>query len=290
MTLARRKRLPRPEQRLVLGSSGLEVSPFCLGMLPLGSPETVLSAFDSGINFFFVSTDMHWPYYETLRQGLAQLLARGGGVRERMVVAAATYVGRPNLLKAPFLELIESIPRLGHVDVCVAGAVYSDDHPARASTIQAHRTDRFAGCRATGASFHDRKLVGPACSAQAVDIAFFRYNPAHPGAQDDIFPLKGQTSTLLYAFKAASLRPAPDEIASIPELPPGTWIPTPTDYYRFAVSRPEVDGLLCSPQTPAEVESLARAMEQPPLDEEEEQHMIDLALLIQGRATLLPNS
>ena len=35
------------------------------------------------------------------------------------------------------------------------------------------------------------------------------------------------------------------------------WHPDVTDYYRFALSRPELDGLLVSPGTPGEVAALA---------------------------------
>ena len=35
------------------------------------------AAFDAAINCFFVSTDMHWPFYEQPRRGLKLLLARG---------------------------------------------------------------------------------------------------------------------------------------------------------------------------------------------------------------------
>src|SRR5436190_890300 len=63
----RRAALPRMTDRLDLGSKGLRVSPFCLGRVK--SPDTVLAAFDAGINFFFVTADMHWPGYENLREG-----------------------------------------------------------------------------------------------------------------------------------------------------------------------------------------------------------------------------
>src|SRR5215469_14434904 len=63
-----RQMLPRLTDRLVLGDEGLSVSPFCLGMVR--SPDAVSAAFDAGINFFFLSADMHWPLYEPLRLGL----------------------------------------------------------------------------------------------------------------------------------------------------------------------------------------------------------------------------
>ena len=67
------------------------------------------------------------------------------------------------------------------------------------------------------------------------------------------------------------------------------WQPKATDYYRFALTQPEIDGLLCSPSTPQEVEALSSALEEGPLDEEEEKYLIDLAMLDQGRAMLMPH-
>src|SRR6059058_6236261 len=82
---ARTRALPQPAARIPLGKTSLEVSPFCVGIV--GDPKTVPAAFDAGINFFFVTADMHWPLYEPTRRGLADLLARGPGTRDRVVVA-----------------------------------------------------------------------------------------------------------------------------------------------------------------------------------------------------------
>lgn len=280
-------RLPRPTDRLPLGTSGLEVSPFCLGMIPDGSPDTVLAAYDAGINFFFVSADMHWPYYETLRQGLVALLARGGGIRDRIVVAAASYVAAPVFLHMPFVEVLESTPGLERIDVCVAGGCFAFDPPERRAAMLRHRERRHVGCRAAGASFHARELAAPAHDDGALDAIFIRYNTLHPGARQDIFPLLRPSSTLLYGFKAM-MRPSDAQLDAIADLPEGTWRPRPADHYRFALSSP-LDGLLCTLQTPDEIQQLVDAMAEGPLDADEQAHMIDLALLASGQAQLLPD-
>ena len=56
---------------------------------------------DHVFNFFFLSADMHWSLYEPLRRGLAALLARGGGIRDDIVVAGVSYVGQPEFCVAP---------------------------------------------------------------------------------------------------------------------------------------------------------------------------------------------
>ncbi len=57
--------LPRLTDRVVLGDS-LLVSPICLGAV--ARPDVVLAAWEAGINFFFLTADMHWPMYEPLRR------------------------------------------------------------------------------------------------------------------------------------------------------------------------------------------------------------------------------
>jgi hypothetical protein len=276
--------LPALTDRLPLGKSGLSVSPFCLGMVDEGSPETVLAAFDAGINFFFVSTDMHWPLYASLREGLRLLLSRGGGIRDDVVIVATSYVAPAVFLRAPFTELSDAIPNLERIDVCALGGCYRDDPPARRETIVAHRAQGFLGCRAIGASFHDRDLVAEACNEEAFDVAFVRYNAAHPGAREDVFPRLRASSTLLFGFKSVGGWASPEELARVADLPAGLWLPKPSDHYRFALSQVGLDGLLCSPGTPAEVEALAKAMAKGPLDEEQQQHLVNLALLACGDA------
>ena len=118
-------RPPRPnaasgmKTRLALGETGLLVSPVCLGMV--AEPEIVSAAYRAGINFFFLSADMHWPLYEPLRQGLRALFRASPRARKRVVVAVVSYVTQPEFCSMPFEEVLEAVPELGHVDVAVIG-------------------------------------------------------------------------------------------------------------------------------------------------------------------------
>jgi len=120
-----------------------------------------------------------------------------------------------------------------------------------------------------------------------VPLAFVRYNPSHPGARLDLFPdLEQRGPTLIYNFKSTVGFVGSERYAEL-GLNEDYWQPSITDYYRFALTRPEIDGILCSPQTSLEVEALAAALEEGPLDEEEQEYLIDLALLDEGRASLI---
>jgi hypothetical protein len=283
---SRRASLPRPTDRLPLGRSGLTVSPFCLGQVR--DPATVFAAFDAGINFFFVTADMHWPLYEELRRGLAQLVARRRGIRDEIVVAAVTYATQPEFCWFPFSEVVAAIPGVKRLDVTVAGGAYGYELHRRLPQYRAHVRSKHVGARALGVSFHDRKAARDVLKASTVDIAFVRYNAGHPGAQKDVFPhLPLRPRTLVYGFLSTDGFVAPRRMRQL-GLTEDFWRPAITDCYRFALTPPQVNGVLCSLSTPREVDALCRALERGPLDAEEERYLVDLASLDQGRAVLTP--
>jgi hypothetical protein len=284
---AARTALPRLTDRLALGSGGLRVSPCCLGMV--GAPATIGEAFDLGVNFFFVTADMHWPLYEGTRRGLADLLARSRGVRDEIVVAGVCYPTQPEFCSMPFQELVDSVPRLERLDVLLAGGVYGVEAGRRLPVYEEHRRSGYLGNRAIGASFHDRAAAAAAVGDRRVDIAFIRYNADHAGAGNDVFPLlPDRPRPLLFNFKSTSGWVPPDRMAELGLAAPRFWQPAVTDHYRFALTRPQLDGLLTSQRTPQEIEGLAEALERGPLTEEEEAYLIDVASVARGDARVVP--
>lgn len=271
--------LPKISDRLRLGAE-LDVSPFCLGMT--GDPGTISEAFDAGINFFFCTADMHWPLYEATRKGLADLLARGGGVREQIVVAGVSYVTQPEFCHMPFIEMVDAIPGLGHLDLTVAGGATAGEFSFRRAQFQAHRA---RGSRAFGASFHHRSFAAETVAQREVDIGFVRFNALHQGATTDLFPkVTERKPTLMYGFKSALY--LPEERFAACGLTPNHWRPGPTDHYRFVLTHEGLDGILCALSERAHVRGLADALEAGPLGAERHSYMGDLAELIYGKARL----
>ena len=279
-----RTKFPKLTDRLRLGRSQLEVSPFCLGMSR--SADAITAAYDAGINFFFITADMHWPLYEQTRRGLAKLLRRGGDVRSRIVVAGVIYVTQPEFCWDPFAELVDAVDGLEHLDLLIAGACYADNFAARLPVLGEHRQRRFLGAQAIGATFHDRALVADAVNAGEIDIAFVRFNAAHRGAQTEVFPLinTGERSTLLFNFK--NVLKTTTEAMRSHGLSDEYWAPNPGHHYRFVIGQPEVDGILCGLGSPQEVAELDKALEEGPLDEDEEEYVIAVSELCTGAARL----
>jgi hypothetical protein len=279
---AARSSLPRLGDRLPLGRSGLRVSPICLG---LTSRETVRAAFDAGVNFFFLSNDLHWSLYMPAMAGIADLLSSGVS-RDDLVIAGVSYLCEPLFGYLQFNELLDAVPGLRRVDVLLAGGTEAADFLPRYERLLAARGRQLWGCRAIGASFHDRSTARLAISADLLDIAYVRYNPSHPGAEDDLFPhILKDRDCLVYNFKSTNgILPAAEfeRLGLGPRYKP----PKITDGYRFALSRPEVDGILAAPGTPEQVAALSQALSQGPLLPSRAEYMKKLWLLATGQAEI----
>jgi hypothetical protein len=277
-----RTSLPKASDRYALGKSGLQVSPICLGIT---TRETVKAAFDAGINFFFISNDLHWSLYAPLMAGVNDLL-ESGVRRDDIVICGVSYLSEPIFAYLQFNELLAAMPRLERVDVLLAGAAELGDFLPRYRSLHKARAEQLWQCRGIGASFHDRVAARVGICSDLIDIAYIRYNPGHPGAEEDLFPyIPTNRACLMYNFKSTSAY-ITESVFKRLQLTPDYKQPRITDSYRFALMRPEMDGLLVSPQTPQQVAELVRALELGPISANKARYMKNLWLLATGQASI----
>lgn len=272
-----RRPLPRPTDRLPLGASGLAVSPYCIGITK--DPATIVEAFDAGINFFFLTADLHWPLYEGLRRGLEMLFERGGGIRDQVVVGVVSYLDQPMFEFLQFHEVLGSVQGFERVDLLIAGATPDEQSlQSRYGVIHQARSRGHCGARAIGASFHHRRSALISLNLNYLDVNFIRYNPSHPGALEDIFPyLRPDRTGLIFNFKSLMSVLSRESFESLGLSADRHWLPRPTDYYRFVLSNPNFNGILCSPDSPQHLETMLEALAEGSLTPQEEQTMMWLA-------------
>ncbi len=280
-----RTTFPSSKERLPLGQ-GLSVSPYCLGWVI--DPRTVAAAIEFGINFFFLSTDLHAVWYRNTLEGLRRYLRGRPAKRQDLVISVVSYVEHTGFFEASLAELLQGAPELKYVDVAVVAGVGAHGHMARLETARRFAQEHASKRReptppAVGASFHNRRFALSAILWREVDIAFIRYNPAHPGARQQLFPFferrgTAQGRSLVYNFDNSAGK-LPDAAWARLGRGHGYWIPEHADYYRYALMRPELDGLLISPGTPQQLHSgIARAIEAGPLDAEQHSSLEEIAL------------
>lgn len=264
---------------------GLSVSPYCLGLV--GHEDTVQEAFRMGINFFFLPTDLHFPLYHRSREGLRKLLNARPSLRNDIVVAAVSYMEDPRAFGSSIPELLISIPGLERIDVAVAGASYHTTFHARLPVLRAFREDREQPVSATGASFHCRQTALVAILQELVDVAYIRYNAAHPGARTDLLPyVRKRRRTLVFNFLNSAGYVSDEKWNELELGSRGYQRPERHDHYRFVLSQPGIDGILCAAATPAELARIDRAITAGPMSRDEAGYLETLALLADGRARL----
>jgi aryl-alcohol dehydrogenase-like predicted oxidoreductase len=134
------------------------------------------------------------------------------------------------------------------------------------STIDALVSLREAGkVRGIGVSIHDRKRAGVLAENSPLDMLMVRYNAAHTGAEQDIFPHLAKRKPAIVAYTATRWRGLLKR--------PKNWsgpVMVPVDCYRFCLFNPHVDLVLTGPKNRQQLEENVTGLrEKGPLSEEE---------------------
>lgn len=135
--------------------------------------------------------------------------------------------------------------------------------------------------RAIGISIHDRVRAGRLAEDSPLDLLMIRYNAAHPGAEWDIFPRLEKRRPVIVAYTATDWR-------KLLARPSGWTRPVPTagDCYRFCLSSPHVDLVLCGAGSQRELDENLAALEKGPLDPEELAWMREFGKVVAGKSLL----
>ena len=131
--------------------------------------------------------------------------------------------------------------------------------------------------RAVGASIHDRPRAGRLAEDSILDLLMIRYNAAHPGAEQEIFPHLDRRGPAIVAYTATSWRKL--------LRPPRTWkgrAATAGDCYRFCLTSPHVDLVLTGPRDAAELRENLAAIDEGPLSTEEIAFMREFGAAVHG--------
>jgi aryl-alcohol dehydrogenase-like predicted oxidoreductase len=118
-------------------------------------------------------------------------------------------------------------------------------------------------CRYIAMSGHQRKLFPQLAAEGQFDLFHVRYNAAHRGAEQEIFPhLQRDGRPGIVSYTATRW----GQLLNPHKMPPGESVPVPSDCYRFALSNTEVDVCMCGPQDISQVRDALKTLELGPLD------------------------
>jgi aryl-alcohol dehydrogenase-like predicted oxidoreductase len=214
-------------------------------------------ALEQGVNYVFWT-----PTARKVTKSLKAALKRD---RESIVLATGPTIGFfGGSIKAACERLLKKL-ETDYIDVLQLFWL-GRTSAWTASTIDALVSLRESGTvRALGASMHDRKRAGKLAEESPLDMLMIRYNAAHPGAEQDIFPYLAKRRPAIVAYTATRW-------GGLLKRPKG-WdgpVMTAGDCYRFCLSNSHVDLVLTGPKNRQQLQqNLYDLKEKGPLSDEE---------------------
>jgi len=252
-------------ERALLGRTGREVGR--LGVASgYGVPGTALEwAFERGVDYIFWGSRRGDSFGAALKRLRAH--------RERFVLVIESYTRVASLLSWSLERALRTLS-FDYTDVLLLGLW--NKPPAPRILDAARRLKERGLVRFLALSTHKRSLVPPIAAGGDFDVVHFRYNAAHPGAEEDIFPyLPPAHRPGMVSFTATSWRhllgqaPLQGLLPGSHRLPKSERAPTAADCYRFVLTRPEVDVCLTGPANAAQMEEALEALRRGPMSQDE---------------------
>lgn len=209
-------------------------------------PEDVEAALARGINY------LNWCGRP---DGLSRAVAGLGQARKDVVVAVQF---RSRTARGAARELDRLLRALGtdYLDVVTCYYVETAEEwrrllaPDGALSYLARQREQ-GRVRLIGLTSHQRRLAAGWAASGALDLLMIRYNAAHRGAEQDVFPVTSARGMPVVSFTAlrwgALLRRTPED-------PPGFRPPSPADCYRFCLAQPAIAVVLAAPGNRSELE------------------------------------
>jgi aryl-alcohol dehydrogenase-like predicted oxidoreductase len=246
-----------------LGNTGITVNRLGLSATYRPGKKAIYKALDEGVDFLFcfgIDTQMFKVLRDVFRSR-----------RDDLVVATGAYNlpwGHPNLRRT--LEKRLRQLRTEYIDVFLFLGVTKEKHFTEHVKEEFYRFREEGKARAIGISTHNRELAGKMAAKGAVDALMIRYNAAHRGAEQDIFPYLHKHNPGVVSYTATRWSYL---IRRPRKWPKEERIPTAGMCYRFVLSNPHVHVCLTAPRKIKELEENLVSLRLGPLSEEEMEFM-----------------
>jgi len=255
----------RTYKSTVLGRTGLRVGRLGVASSYGVPTDAVERAFDRGVNYFYWGSARTEAFGEALRHLAPQ--------RERFVLMIQSYTRAAGLMAWSVEKALRAL-RFDHSDLLLLGLW---NKPVSARILDAARRLKERGLvKHLAVSTHKRVLVPEIAARNDFDVVHFRYNAAHPGAEQDIFPhLPAADLPGLVAYTATSWgqllgkKTLQSRMQRTRPVPADEKAPTAADCYRFVLTRPEVDVCMTGPANSAEMDQALEALKRGPMSEDE---------------------
>ncbi|MBU8933936.1 MAG: aldo/keto reductase [candidate division Zixibacteria bacterium] len=247
----------------VLGRTGIEVHRLGLSATYRPGKKTLHRALDAGLNYVFM-----YGFDTQMKSVLRDEIVNN---RDRFVIAtgAYNYIWWHSDIRKTLEKRLRQL-RTDHIDVFLFMGVMKEKEFPEHIREELYRLKEEGKVRAIGISTHDRKFAGKLATDGAQDVLMVRYNAAHRGAEEDVFPHLQKHNPGIISFTATRWRYLIKRPSGYPK---GDRLPTPGECYRFVLSNPNVDVCMMAPSNQKQLEHNLTTLEEGPLSDEDMEFM-----------------
>lgn len=240
---------------VVLGRTGLRTSALGLGSSYGLDADGVEHAFARGVRYFY------WGSYRlpSFGRGIARLAKEH---REELVVVVQSYTRVAGLMRGSLERALRKLG-LDHADVLLLG--WWNARPPERILDAARALVEEGRARHLMISSHDRPAFPEHARTPGIGALMVRYNAAHPGAEEDVFPELPDPRPGVVAYTATRW----GNLLDAKLTPKGEPTPRASDCYRFALTHPSVDVCLSGPRDRSELDEALTALDRGPMTPEE---------------------
>lgn len=214
-------------------------------------PDDIALAVERGVRYF------NWC---AKSDGLSRAIARLGPLRSRIVLAAQLKARTASEADRELDWILEQTDSK-RLEV---GTLYYVESEAEWRSITApggawealDRRRRDGQLAMLGLTTHQRRLAArwiqelDSGGRRRLDLLMIRYNAAHTGAEQDVFPITSALGVPVVTFTGLRWT---DLLRSTPDDPEGFVPPSAADCYRFCLANPSVAVTLAAPNGRAEL-------------------------------------
>jgi len=247
--------------RVPFGETGLQVCRLGIGSSATHDSAMIEEAVDQGVNYLYWGSIRRSAFGQAIKN-----VARKK--RESVVLTVQSYT-RVAALLAPSIEIALRRAGIEYFDFLLLGKWDSPPGPALIDAAQ--RLVDKGKVRHLMMSTHNRPSLREHFrlfeAKQSPFAAFMlRYNAVHRGAEDDVFPHVPQSPRPgIVAYTATRW----GHLLDPKKMPEGELPPPARDCYRFALSHPTANLVLCGPANREQMQEALSALDAGPLDPDE---------------------
>lgn len=242
-----------------LGSTGISVSPVGLAGTYRPGKKAVYAAVDEGVNLLFafgIDTGIIHAAREIVAARRKEIV---------LITGAYNFIWAAQDVRKTCEKRLRQF-RTDYIDVFLFLGVMKPEEFRPDIHEGLLKLKEEGKVRAIGLSCHNRPFLGKLAAAGDVDVLMLRYNAAHRGAEQEVFPHLAVHNPGVISYTATRWT----KLLHHPNtLPKGTRVPTAGECYRFVLSNPHVHTVLTGPRNIRQLRENLAAIKEGPLSEED---------------------